>query len=269
VIEEGDRVAQVAGRGFAESQRPDVQLVDDEIGEARGNRLARRELRRPELLGRYEVRLRSGRRGREPAAHDIGIDHHAAADGAVQSVDGTRPVARDGVDRAFPDLAPGKDVGAIDRLPLRVHDAIHVRKASEHVETALRAAFPDAATRWHERNHGLRRVDPRAIVGNVAACRVAEHHLDVARVGRPYGELQARHRAAWRGVFVRAEPPPAGEVVPFDLRRAAGQSKLPVALDGIDVLHFRRNAPEVTALRAVEDDAPLERSLLVGEVERD
>src|SRR5262245_31014199 len=51
VIEKGDGVAQIAGRRFAESERSDMQLVDEKIGDARRNRHTGSELRRPEFLG--------------------------------------------------------------------------------------------------------------------------------------------------------------------------------------------------------------------------
>ena len=57
MIEERNRVAQIARAGFAEPQRADVQLVDDEIFEAGGNRQARREFRSPEFLRRDQIRL--------------------------------------------------------------------------------------------------------------------------------------------------------------------------------------------------------------------
>ena len=155
-----------------------MQLVDDEVFEAGGNRQTGGEFRGPEFLRRDEIRLFSRRRGRETAAHHVGINHHAATHGAVQCVHRSRPSGLSRIDGAFADLAAGKNIGAIDGLPLSVHDAIHVREAFETFQN-LRCwpAFPDAVSRAGKSDHGLRRINPGAVIGNVAARSVCRRPL--------------------------------------------------------------------------------------------
>ena len=84
VIDKPHCVGQIACAGLAESQRADVQLVDDEIFQAGGNRQPRREFRRPELLRRDEIGISSRRVRREFPPDHVRVDDHAAADVAVR-----------------------------------------------------------------------------------------------------------------------------------------------------------------------------------------
>src|SRR6476646_11757252 len=103
------------------------------------------EFRGPEFFGGDEIRHRASSRRLERAAHHIRINHHAATHRAVQRVHRSCPTACPWIewtDAASANLAAGKNIGAIDRVPIGVDDAIHVWKALILSEVAGRTALP-------------------------------------------------------------------------------------------------------------------------------
>jgi hypothetical protein len=177
------------------------------------------------------------------------------------------------VDVSLADLAAREDVGAIGLLSLRVLDPVHVRSAHEVSEAPGRVTFPDAATvgTSGEADDRLRVVDAAIVLRDVASRRIAEHHLDLLRVGRPHRESQTGRGAGRREMLVGAEPPQMREIVALHLRRSGlrPETELSVPLRRTDILNLGRNAPEAGALRPVEPDAPLEGARLVCGVEND
>src|SRR6266536_2947146 len=121
-----------------EPERADVQLVDDQVLDARWEWLPDCQLVLPELLDRDTGAVRP--------AHGVRIDHHATAHRPVKRGVGVRwgPDLLGRIDAAPPDLRPREDIGPVDGPALGVLDPEHVRLALEGREARLWLALPDA-----------------------------------------------------------------------------------------------------------------------------
>src|SRR6476659_8322215 len=231
------------------------------------------KFRGPEFFGRNEIRWRAKNQQKKRAAHHIRINHHAATHRAAQRVHRSRPTAChwiEGTDAASADLAARKNIGAIDRLPVSVHDAIHVWKALILFKVAGRTALPNTVVSAQKRDDRLPRINSGAIIGNVAVRWFPKDDIYGSRIGGPYGKAQTGFGDSWCEVLVGSQATAVCKVVAFDLRcPVTSQTKLRIALNGIHILDFGRNAPEIVTLRAVDHHPPPEHLVLVGKVERD
>src|SRR6516162_5129359 len=119
---------------------------------------------------------------------------------------------------ATSDLTTGEDIGPVNGLPLRILDAIHVRRAFERGEIGDRVAFPDTARIALQLKYRASGIDPIAVVGDVTDARFSEHHIDVLSIRRPYRKSQVRSVEAVGEKLSRAEPPRIGKIEILSLR---------------------------------------------------
>src|SRR5258708_5025940 len=165
-----------------------MHLVDYEILDSGRNRQPRCEFIPPELGFGYALAIRHGELFRDSIQ---AYDKTAALRSIkLRGITGEMLAVRIGA--ATADLAPGEDIGPVNDLPLRILDAVHVRRAFESGEIGDGVAFPDPVRIAPELEFRAGGIDPIAVVGDVPNARSSEHNIDVLSIGRPYRKPQVR-----------------------------------------------------------------------------
>ena len=247
----GQRPCPTAGK----AERSDVQLIDHQILDPGRHGQAGGELVGPELVVADDLGWRG--RGLEVPAHDILVDHDAAAHPTVEGGRIPVPGTRAGIDASPADLPARVDVGAVDDLRLGVLDAVHVRRADVGREVLECRARPDARRPEDERDRRHVRVDALAVIADVAVVAAGENDPDAPGVGGPHRELQRWAAASLGDDLLGSEVPAVDEVVALlVLGAGAGEHEPAEALAGVGVGNLAVDRPNVGALRPVQADAP-------------
>jgi hypothetical protein len=165
-----------------------MQLVNYEILDPGRDRQPGCEFIPPKLTFGYALAIGQGELFRDC----IEARDETAALRSVKLRGVTREMLAVRIGAATADLTTGEDVGPINDLPLRILDAIHVRRAFERGEIGDRFAFPEPVRIALKLKYRASGIDSIAVVGDVSDARFSEDNIDVLSIRRPYGKPQVR-----------------------------------------------------------------------------